>query len=221
MKIKFCGIKRLQDVTLMNEFSPDYVGFIFSKSKRQITKVTALMLSEKLLDTIKTVGVFVNEPIKFVVETAKFARLDVVQLHGDEDEGYIIALKKELEDVQIWKAVRVQSIFDIEKAEILPADMLLLDSFSKNAYGGTGEVANLAAIIDANIKKDFFLAGGLNSQNINQIVNKINPFGVDISSGIELDGFKNREKIIEIVRCLQCLKKEDTVNSVDNMFQKP
>lgn len=206
MKIKFCGIRRIEDVVLMNEFIPDYIGFIFSKSKRQITKETAKMLVEKLDKNIKTVGVFVNEPIEFITETAKIAELDVIQLHGDEDEIYINSLKESIGNTQIWKAVRVSSIEDIQIAEKLPVDMLLLDSFSKNAYGGTGEVANLSVINKAEIKENFFLAGGLNAKNINEIAKEIQPFGVDISSGIELDGFKNREKIIEIVRCIQCLK---------------
>jgi len=206
MKIKFCGIRRIEDVVLMNEFIPDYIGFIFSKSKRQITKETAKMLVEKLDKNIKTVGVFVNEPIEFITETAKIAELDVIQLHGDEDEIYINSLKESIGNTQIWKAVRVSSIEDIQIAEKLPVDMLLLDSFSKNAYGGTGEVANLSAIKEAKLNKEFFLAGGLNAKNINEIAKEIQPFGVDISSGIELDGFKNREKIIEIVRCIQCLK---------------
>jgi len=206
MKIKFCGIRRLEDVALMNEFIPDYIGFIFSKSKRQITKETAKMLSERLDKNIKTVGVFVNEPIEFVTETAKVAELDVIQLHGDEDENYITCLKESIGNTQIWKAVRVSSIEDIQIAKTLPVDMLLLDSFSKNAYGGTGEVANLSVIKEAEIKENFFLAGGLNAKNIAEIVNEIKPYGIDISSGIEQDGFKNREKIIEIVRCIQCLK---------------
>jgi len=206
MLVKFCGIRRQEDVLLMNEFLPDFVGFIFSKSKRQISKETAKELSESLSDKIKTVGVFVNEPIDAVAETANFAKLAVIQLHGDEDEFYINSLKKLIGNIQIWKAVRVQTSDDISKAEKLPVDMLLIDSFSKNAYGGTGEVANLSAINNAHTKKPFFLAGGLNAENICDIANEIKPFGIDISSGIEKDGFKNRDKIIEFVRCLECLK---------------
>ena len=206
MKIKFCGIRRMEDVALMNEFKPDYVGFVFAESKRKVTKQTALVLSNKLKGGIKTVGVFVNEPLQNLLETAQFCDLDVVQLHGNEDENYIRTIRKSLHNAQIWKAVRVTSAEDILTAEKLPVDMLLLDSFSSISYGGTGKVANLSVIKETDFQKNFFLAGGLNSENISEILVENSPYGVDISSGIETDGYKDRNKILEIMRCLECLK---------------
>lgn len=225
MKIKFCGIRRDEDAHLMNEFLPDYTGFVFAKSKRQVNLDAAKRLSEILDRRIKTVGVFVNEEIGAVAKIASEAGLFVVQLHGDEDRGYISALKSLLPKVEIWKAVRVSSAEDIRIAEGLGADMILLDSFSKEAYGGTGKVANLDAIKESGItgRKKFFLAGGLCAGNLEGIVREIKPFGVDISSGIEENGFKSRDKIIQIMSIMGCFncQKEDTGISEDSTFPKP
>lgn len=206
MKIKFCGIRRMEDVALMNEFKPDYVGFVFAKSKRQVDGATALVLADMLDKSIQTVGVFVDEVLENVVITTNLVGLNVVQLHGNEDEGYIKGLRRLLPNTEIWKAVRVSSADDILKVAELPVDLLLLDSFSADAHGGTGKVANLSAIQSANLKRDFLLAGGLNSENISEIVKEIQPYGLDISSGIEVNGFKNSDKIIEIMRCFDCLR---------------
>ncbi len=225
MKIKFCGIRREEDAYLMNEFMPDYAGFVFAKSKRQVDLQTAKRLSEILDKKIKTVGVFVNEDIGTVANIARETGLFAVQLHGDEDGEYIAALKRLLPEAQIWKAVRVLCANDILAAEELYADMILLDSFSQSAYGGTGKVANLDAIKESGIigRRDFFLAGGLCAENIEGITREINPFGVDISSGIEENGVKSRSKIIEIMRIMGCFncQREDTGISEGNMFPKP
>lgn len=203
MKIKFCGIRRVEDVMLMNIYMPDYAGFVFSQSRRQINLSDAITLSGMLNRKIKKVGVFVNEKIEHIAQISHISRLDVIQLHGDEDEEYIRTLKKLLIDKEIWKAVRVSSPCDVEKSSKLPVDMLLLDSFSENQYGGTGKLADLSSIKKADLKRDFFIAGGLSSQNINSIIDEIKPVGVDISSGIETDGCKDENKIKDIMRCLK------------------
>ncbi len=203
MKIKFCGIKRIEDVMLMNSFMPDYAGFVFSQSKRQINLSTAIMLLNMLDKKIKKVGVFVNEKIEHIAQISHIAGLDVIQLHGDEDQAYIKNLKKLLIDKEIWKAVRVSSPCDVQKSIDLSVDMLILDRFEQNQYGGTGRVADIASIKKADIRREFFIAGGLNSQNINSIINEVKPAGVDISSGIETDGCKDENKIREIMRCLK------------------
>ena len=203
MKVKFCGIRRLKDVEFINKYPPDYVGFIFAKSKRQIDEVQAKFLSEKLYKSIKKVGVFVNANINDIIRIAKTAELDVIQLHGDEDENYIGELKNSVNNIHIWKAVRVKTEDDIKKAEQLNVDMLLLDSFSEKAYGGTGKTIDLSVIKNSGITKPFFVAGGINAENIKYIVEEIQPYGVDISSGIETNGVKDIDKISEIVRCLE------------------
>ena len=210
MKLKFCGIRRLEDVQLMNEFLPDYIGYIFAPSKRRISPETATELSSKLDSRIKRVGVFVNETLENILFTAQNAKLDAVQLHGDEKESDIKSLRIALPRLEIWKAVRVRIPQDILEAQKYSCDRLLLDSFSIEASGGTGKVADLTSIKESGIKEGFFLAGGLNAENFNIILKQISlytePYGLDISSGIEKDGFKNREKIMEIMRCIECLR---------------
>ena len=137
-KIKICGLSRTDDILSANEFVPDYAGFVFSKSKRQVTAGQARLLKEKLSPKIKAVGVFVNEPVSFVAGLVQKGIIDLVQLHGDEDEAYIRLLKQEA-PCPVIKAVRVQSREQISRAQRLPCDYLLLDAYSKNAYGGTGD----------------------------------------------------------------------------------
>lgn len=203
MKIKLCGVKRAEDITLMNEFRPDYVGFVFAGTKRRISPETAAKLAEKLDNRIQKVGVFVNEPPDDVAQTIKLAGLDVVQLHGDETADSIATLRNLLPGLEIWKAVRVRNRESISDALGLGADRLLLDSFTEGEYGGTGKTANFSLIRAANLKIPFFLAGGLNCGNLSEAIRETDPYGVDISSGIETDGVKDRQKIERIMRMLR------------------
>lgn len=209
MKIKICGIRRHQDIEYVNEFLPDYIGFIFAKSKRQITSTECLVLKKELDPSIKTVGVFVNESLEKVISTTLVANLDVIQLHGDETKEYILDLKNKLKnspslkDTLVWKAIRVKEKKDIISGDKLPVDCLLLDSFSKQSYGGTGKTIDLDIIKSSTIKNQFFLAGGLNIDNILNTLSEVSPYGVDISSGVETDGFKDRNKIEKIINCIR------------------
>ena len=206
-KIKFCGIRRLEDVTYMNEYMPDYVGFVFAPSKRQVSPAVAMALGQELHPDIKRVGVFVNEPIDKLIQTAQTAQLDVLQLHGDEDYSYINrlheALKQETLSYEIWKAVRVKDEETIRMANQFQADKLLLDSFTTLTYGGSGKVANWEIIQTAKIEKPFFLAGGLTEQNIVEGIKTVQPYGVDLSVGIETDGCKDRNKIARIIELVK------------------
>ena len=203
MKIKLCGIKRPEDVAYLNEFLPDYAGFVFAGTKRRITPETAAALAEELDSGIRKVGVFVDESPEAVVFTAKAVGLDAVQLHGSETEAYIRSLRERLPGVEIWKAVRVRDEQSIPAALALSVDLLLLDSFSPKENGGTGKLANLELVRNSGIDRPYFLAGGLNIENIAGIVNEMKPFGVDISSGIETGGVKDWEKIKTIMRILR------------------
>lgn len=209
MKIKICGIRRHQDIEYVNEFLPDYIGFIFAKSKRQITSTECLVLKKELDPSIKTVGVFVNESLEKVISTTLVANLDVIQLHGDETKEYILDLKNKLKnspslkDTLVWKAIRVKGEKDIISGDKLPVDCLLLDSFSKQSYGGTGKTIDLDIIKNSTIKNQFFLAGGLNIDNILNTLSEVSPYGVDISSGVETDGFKDKNKIEKIINCIR------------------
>ena len=199
MKVKLCGIKRPEDIVFMNEFLPDYVGFVFAGTKRLVSPEKAAGLAQHLDGIVKRVGVFVNAPPKFIVRTVNLVGLDVIQLHGDETAQDIAALRKLLPGVEIWKAVRVRDRESIPAALRLGADLLLLDSFSKSEYGGTGKAGNFSLIREANLKVPFFLAGGLNRENLRSAIQELSPYGVDISSGIETDGVKDRRKIEQIM----------------------
>ncbi len=204
MKVKLCGIRRPEDIGYMNEFKPDYVGFVFAGKKRRVTPLQAATLAEKLDKSVMRVGVFVNEDVKRIDGTVRIAGLDAVQLHGDETAEAVKALRSLLpHGVRIWKAVRVSSSKSIQAALKLGADCLLLDSFSPAEYGGTGKTADFGLIKEAKLSVPFFLAGGLNAGNIMDAIRGVSPSGVDISSGIETGGVKDRRKIKEIIEMLK------------------
>ncbi len=202
MKLKLCGLRRPEDIEMINEAGPDYVGFIFAPTRRYVAPETVRELCQGLDPGIKKVGVFVNETAEKMAETAEISDVDIIQLHGDEGIDEIYRLR-ELFPGEIWKGVRVRLPLDIRRAEALPVDMLLYDSFVAGEYGGTGKRANMAAISDAEPAKPFFLAGGINAENIDEILSAISPWGIDISSGFEEGGLKNREKLMGIMNKLK------------------
>lgn len=197
VKIKICGMRRTEDIVCVNKYRPDYVGFILSEGfRRTISEETFCELSRRLDSGIMKVGVFVNEPVESLLRYAD--RLDVVQLHGEEDGGYIKKVRSGFNG-EIWKAVRACSAEDIEKADKLDCDKLLIDSYVKGKVGGTGRTADLDIILRADFSKEFFLAGGIDSNNVCRAVEKVGPLGVDLSSSVETDGWKDENKIKEII----------------------
>ena len=202
-RLKICGLRRRQDVQYLNEFPPDYAGFILSEGfGRSIVTGTFYELKSYLDKGIQTVGVFVNEPIAEIVRCAYNEELDVIQLHGEEDEGYIRALR-EIFHGEIWKAVRVRTAEDIAAADRLPVDKLVLDSFSAASHGGTGTLAPWEIIVQNRPQKPFFLAGGISPENAAQAIAEVQPFGVDASSSLETDKWKDREKIRAMVETVR------------------
>ncbi len=198
-KVKICGLKRMEDVEFVNKYHPDYVGFVFAKSRRQVTGVFAKTLQKALLPEIKAVGVFVNHPIAEVVDLVQTNTIQVVQLHGKETEDYIEELQKFIPETPIFKAVSVKSIEDILVWEHSKVEMLLLD----NGAGGTGEVFDWNILKEmTEFTKPYFIAGGLHPENVAEVL-QFAPFGVDVSGGVETDGCKDEMKIkafIETVR---------------------
>ena len=152
-----------------------------------------------------------NDNPENIEYTVKLAGLGAVQLHGDEDEEYIVELKKLLPDTEIWKAVRVRDSKNVVNALTLSADMLLFDSFSSGEYGGTGKIANIELIKSIKINRPFFIAGGIDSENIVYIVKELSPYGVDISSGIETGGVKDESKIKSIMKTVNKINFERQV----------
>ena len=193
-KIKICGLSREEDIDYVNKAKPDYIGFIlhFPKSRRNISTERAAMLKRRLSPDIKAVGVFVDQPVQTVAEAAETIGLDVIQLHGHEDDAYIASLR-ERTSLPIWKAFKIRSADDLAAAEKSAADEILLD----NGYG-TGEVFDWS--LTADFKRSFQLAGGLTPENIPRAICALRPQLVDISSGVETDGVKDRDKILAAVR---------------------
>lgn len=197
-KIKICGMRRADDILYVNTYRPDYAGFILSEGfKRTVDMDTFCELESRLDKDIKRVGVFVNEPIENILKNYA-DKLDVIQLHGDENEEYINKLRENC-GCEIWKAVRVKCPEDIEKADALPVHKLLIDSFSADRCGGTGKRVDLDVFSQVKISKPFFLAGGLNKDNVCEAMERVKPYGVDFSSSVETDGFKDENKIKRIV----------------------
>lgn len=192
-KIKICGLSKMCHIDYVNEARPEYIGFVFAKSKRQVNLKTAWTLRQALNRDITAVGVFVNEPLENIVNIVRNQIIQVVQLHGNEDEAFIKNLKSMI-TVPVIKAVKVEKALKIENAEECSADFLLMDS----GAGGTGQCFDWDLI--KKVSKPFFLAGGINVTNVNRGINNLNPYGVDVSSGVEVDEEKNREKILEFVR---------------------
>lgn len=208
ISVKFCGMRRRQDIEYVNECRPDYAGFILSDGfRRSVDLGTFFELNTYLDENIKRVGVFVNEPIENILRRAYTESLDVIQLYGsrNEDYNYIKALRKDFSG-EIWKAVCAESSEDIEYYNWKNIDKLLIDSFSKDGAGGTGKRIDTEIVKGAKIEKPFFIAGGITAENIIEIVRDTEPYGVDISSGIETDGFKDLQKMKKI---MQILRKEN------------
>lgn len=204
IEVKICGIRRTEDVTILNEFRPDYAGFVFAASKRQVTKEQAVALIKKLDARVKPVGVFVNAPPEEVAEIAAACGFYAVQLHGDEDEGYLLRLRPLLGKTAVWKAVRVREASDIRRADSTDVDRLLFDSYTEKAYGGTGMQFNWKLAADHPPQKPFFAAGGLTPSNIIEAVRIMRPAGIDISGGAEgPDGYKDRTKIAALFTALK------------------
>jgi tryptophan synthase beta chain len=194
-KIKICGLKREEDINIVNKFKPDYIGFVFAKSPRKIDFNKALKLKSLLNNDILSVGIFVDEKIDKIIEGFSKGIFEIVQLHGEENNQYIKKLKNESfeknkKNLKIIKAIEIKDNFDLE--EFQDIDYYLLDSGK-----GSGKIFNWNLI--QNINKPFFLAGGLNENNIKEAIFKIKPFAVDISSGVETNGFKDENKIKNII----------------------
>lgn len=192
-KVKICGLSRKEDIAYVNAFKPDFIGFVFyEKSKRAVTQETALELKGLLDRSIKTVGVFVNAPLKFVAELAALGAIDLIQLHGDEDAEYCKKLRL-LTDAPLVKAVRVRSKESLLGLEKYPVDYFLFDTYQSGVYGGTGQ--RFEVELGEEIPKPFFIAGGLDAGNVADVIKQNKPFAVDVSGGVETDGRKDPEKI--------------------------
>ena len=192
-KVKICGLKSEDDISYANELKPDYIGFVFLQGrKRYVSPSHAAHLRELLDPSIPAVGVFVNEPLEHVISLAESGTIQMIQLHGQEDEAYLRKLRERCSQPVI-KAFIIRTKEDIEKALFYPSDYLLLDNGL-----GTGEAFDWSLIRE--IDRPFFLAGGLGADNLETAVRTIHPYAVDLSSSVETDGMKDRDKILKAVQ---------------------
>lgn len=195
-KIKLCGLSRKCDIEWANALKPEYIGFVFwSKSKRNVPPEKAKELKNLLSPDIKAVGVFVDEPIENVAELLNDNIIDIAQLHGGEDEEYIKKLRV-LSDKPIIKAFLLKSESDAERAKKSTADYILVDS-------GTGTGKSFDWELLKNISRPYFLAGGLCCENISQAITALDPYAVDVSSGIETNGCKDKNKMAAFVAAVR------------------
>jgi len=216
MHIKICGLFRNEDINYVNEARPDYVGFVFAESKRQVSPVLAQHLRFRLADNIIPVGVFVNARIAEIVQMYQNGIISIAQLHGDEDDSYITALKKASgnKPIPVIKSIIINPNQIKEKSQSsgskrtegssswlkkIPAsaDYLLIDSGA-----GSGKPFNWKQLDPLKFPKPWFLAGGIDRNNAGKAIT-LKPFAIDVSSGVETDGIKNREKILSLVETVK------------------
>ena len=187
VKVKFCGLKRPCDIAWANELRPDYAGFVFAGKKRRVSDDQAAALRKALDPSIPAVGVFVDDSLEHIGQLVTAGTIQIVQLHGCEDDAMIEAVQQTLK-VRVIKAFSIASEADVRQARCSRADYILLD----HGAGGTGDCFDWALL--AHIDRPYFLAGGLNPDNSAQAA-ALQPFALDVSSGIETDGVKDKEKM--------------------------
>ena len=211
-KIKLCGMMKPCDIEYANRVKPDLVGFIFANTRRKISATQAKQFREALDAEIPAVGVFVNEDISVITSLVQDGCIDMIQLHGEEDADYIRRLR-EICDVPVIKAVKVQTVEQIRQAAALPVDYLLLDTYRKGVLGGTGEAFDWELLREAKAAagdtaegelfgKPYFLAGGLHAGNLREAA-ALGSYGLDVSSGIETDGSKDFDKMVEVMELVR------------------
>lgn len=195
MKIKICGLRGPEDVEYANLLMPDYIGFVFAKSKRQITVEEAVRMKAHLSPQIGAVGVFVNEESDLIIDMLLRGIIDVAQLHGNESKNTVQEIK-DATGRPVWKAISVTSKQDIKSWIGTATDCLVLDNGQ-----GTGKTFDWRLLRE--IECPYFLAGGIQADNIQEAIQTVNPYGIDVSSGAETNGRKDFEKmqyLIEQVR---------------------
>jgi phosphoribosylanthranilate isomerase len=224
MFIKICGLFRDEDIDYVNEARPDYAGFVFAKSARQVSPPLAQYLRFRLADGIIPVGVFVDAPITFITELYHNGIISAAQLHGGEDESYITRLKElsktnirqtDIPPIKVIKTINSKDIFSADKREStktksrstsfgsrLKSLANVVDYFLIDSGSGSGKTFDWKQLDSVNFTKPWFLAGGINIKNIKQAM-ALKPYAVDVSSGVETDAVKDRKKILELTETIR------------------
>lgn len=223
IKIKICGITNKKEIEYVNILKPEYIGFVFTKSKRQVSGIKAKELTNRLSKEIKTVGVFKDNSLDEILDVMKEIQLDVIQLHGKEDEKFIDLLRKKLtKTVCVWKALSISDIKNYISKNYIGANNLIDNFLIDGDNPGSGETYSLKNINEyfklnylgksINNKNEFFLAGGITPENVVKRISEANPIGVDVSSGVEaIDENGIRTKSYEKMKDL--IEKVRTINN--------
>ncbi|WP_027340081.1 phosphoribosylanthranilate isomerase [Halonatronum saccharophilum] len=190
-KVKICGLTNLGDAKLVAELDANFLGFIFAPSPRKINLDVLKEISKGLSNNVKKVGVFANQEVKEVKRIAYEGELDYLQFHGDESPEYCQNF-----DLPIIKAFRVRDESYLENLKRYRVDKYLLDAYHPQKLGGVGETFNWELAKKAKDYGDIIIAGGLNGNNVKEVIKELNPFGVDVSSGVEKEvGVKDEAKV--------------------------
>ncbi|MFV0390209.1 MAG: tryptophan synthase subunit beta [Pyrinomonadaceae bacterium] len=205
-KVKICGITNSIDAKLASEFGADILGFNFSdRSPRYISAERAARIIGTLPPSVIACGIFVNASLETVLEIEELCKLSMLQLHGDETPGYISKLREKTSS-KVVKAIRVRNRVDLANIEQFHADFILLDSFNPDKYGGTGNTFNHKIISEIPRNLPLIVAGGLNAENVGQLVEQYQPYGVDCASGVEREiGIKDEIKLRAFTRTVRRL----------------
>ena len=197
VKVKICGIRRMEDIEIVNRYKPDYIGFVFADSKRRVSHDLAYELKLNLDSDIISVGVFVDASLDEILKLFDEGVIEMAQLHGSESEEYILTLKEKTNsELKIIKAIEMSEDVDLLEYNNSYADYLLLDSGK-----GSGKTFDWS-LIESDLNKEFFLAGGLDISNISDAIKEFDPYAIDLSSSLEIDGFKDESKIKELMEAI-------------------
>lgn len=195
-QIKLCGLSRPEDIAAANALKPDFVGFVFAGSRRQVTPEAALRLRQLLDPATPAVGVFVDETPEQVANLLNRGVIQIAQLHGHEDEAYLARIRALAPGRPLWQAFRLHRPEDAAPANASSAEAILLDSGR-----GSGEAFDWALL--AAIRRPYFLAGGLGPETVTAALNALHPYGVDVSSSIETDHKKDAAKMAAFVAAVR------------------
>lgn len=200
VRIKICGITNVEDALLSVDLGANALGFVFYKgSKRYIEPENAKSIISKLPPFVTTVGVFANQDLDEIKKIKEKAGFDAFQLHGDESPDFCMKLKG-----KVIKAIRVKDSIDPKEIESYPTQAILFDNYSTEAYGGTGETFGWEILRGFDTSKKIILSGGLTPENVAQAVKIVNPYAVDVSSGVEENpGKKNPDKLKRFIKAVR------------------
>ncbi|MDW7650798.1 MAG: phosphoribosylanthranilate isomerase [Bacillota bacterium] len=196
-RVKICGVKTVEDALFCVKAGADAIGLVFAKSPRQVSLDTARRITDALPPFISRIGVFVDTNRDEVERIARFCGLTTLQFHGSEDAGYCSSFA-----IPVLKAVQVRSAVDLEGLSEFPAAAFVLDAYHPQIAGGTGRTFDWT-LVRTQASRPFVLAGGLTADNVTEAVGLVRPYAVDVSSGVETDGKKDRKKISAFIQAVR------------------